>query len=251
MVEHRSMLRKGVHSSPYLQHSWNQYGEEAFVFRVLEQVPETEHLLQIEQQWLDDVKPFPWENPKGYNISPDAIGGYTWGPKHPRYNEIVEKMKKINSGENNGMWGKEHTEETLQLMKDRAEGRYTLEWFIERYGEEKGKQRYKSRCKRLSNREYDNPMNHEKHRKKISETLQGRNVTWKDKISKGRKGKGTGKANVNYKEISKTELKQKVKEELKSKELAEYFDVSQNTITRKLKKHFGCGLREARKQFRQ
>ena len=36
--EHRWDLRRGTHHSRYLQRAWDKYGEEAFVFSILEYV---------------------------------------------------------------------------------------------------------------------------------------------------------------------------------------------------------------------
>ncbi len=51
---HRSDLRKGRHSSPYLQHVWTKHGEHGFVFVVLETLPKDSKALKSrEQYWLD------------------------------------------------------------------------------------------------------------------------------------------------------------------------------------------------------
>lgn len=49
---HRRKLKKGNHSSPRLQSSWNIYGEAAFEFKVIELVPFS-NVAQREQYWLD------------------------------------------------------------------------------------------------------------------------------------------------------------------------------------------------------
>jgi group I intron endonuclease len=54
------------------------------------------------------------------------------------------------SGDGNPMYGKTHTDATKNKQKQRAKGRYTLEWYIERNGEQEGKRLYKERKKRLS-----------------------------------------------------------------------------------------------------
>lgn len=37
--EHKSLLRKGIHGSFLLQEDWNKYGESAFTFEILENLP--------------------------------------------------------------------------------------------------------------------------------------------------------------------------------------------------------------------
>lgn len=55
--------------------------------------------------------------------------------------------------------------------------------------------------------------------------------------------------NPNYVDIQKKDLKTKILEEYTSKELADYFDVNQNTITNKVQKFWDAGLREVRKKL--
>lgn len=57
------------------------------------------------------------------------------------------------SGHNaNGMEGKLHSKETRRKQKEKAEGRFSLEWFIGRYGLDLGTKKYEDRCKSLSER---------------------------------------------------------------------------------------------------
>jgi len=77
--------------------------------------------------------------------------------------EHIEKIKKankgINVGEKNGMYGmpspfrgKNHTDKVIQQMiKDRKD-RFSLKWFKEKYGIERGVEEYNKRCDRLSTR---------------------------------------------------------------------------------------------------
>lgn len=50
---HRWALNAGRHSNSKLQRAWDKYGADAFVFSVLETVPDVARLLQREQEWLD------------------------------------------------------------------------------------------------------------------------------------------------------------------------------------------------------
>ena len=66
------MLRGGVHKNKKLQEEWNKFGEEAFVFEVLEALKEKEEgyfdktgeLKELEKKWLEKLQPY-GEN--GYN----------------------------------------------------------------------------------------------------------------------------------------------------------------------------------------
>ncbi len=49
---HRNRLRKNRHHATHLQFAWNKYGEQAFVFHVIETIPEGESLQAAEDRWL-------------------------------------------------------------------------------------------------------------------------------------------------------------------------------------------------------
>jgi group I intron endonuclease len=49
---HRNKLRRGAHHTPHLQAAWNKYGEECFVFEVVEHVERLEDLQAAEDRWL-------------------------------------------------------------------------------------------------------------------------------------------------------------------------------------------------------
>lgn len=75
--EHRTKLNKERHHNKELQIAWDAYGDESFVFDVLE---ETEELILSEQKYLDTYKEFL------YNSSHSA--------HNPQRNpEIVEKIR--------------------------------------------------------------------------------------------------------------------------------------------------------------
>jgi group I intron endonuclease len=69
---HRFMLTIGSHRNKTLQKEWNEFGEEKFVFEILEKVKvkdETnfdvrDELTLLEQIWLEKLQPF---GEKGYN----------------------------------------------------------------------------------------------------------------------------------------------------------------------------------------
>lgn len=52
----------------------------------------------------------------------------------------------------NGMTGKKHNQESIDKQKEKSIGRYSLPWFIERYGDEIGTKKYAERNKKLSDR---------------------------------------------------------------------------------------------------
>ncbi len=53
---HITDLKAGKHHSKHLQRAWNKYGEQAFTFEVLQQIPDTDDVIKLEQQYLDNRK---------------------------------------------------------------------------------------------------------------------------------------------------------------------------------------------------
>ena len=70
---HKFMLKIGRHRNDALQKEWNEYGEDKFVFEILEVVkvkddPDfnlEDELTLLEQIWLEKLQPF---GEKGYNV---------------------------------------------------------------------------------------------------------------------------------------------------------------------------------------
>jgi group I intron endonuclease len=81
---HKSAARKNYHHSVYFQNSWNKYGEESFVFSILE---------ECSQKQLSDREIFWWKTlkPKFNSANPGA------NPTHTE--EIREKISKALSKE--------------------------------------------------------------------------------------------------------------------------------------------------------
>jgi group I intron endonuclease len=105
---HRNALRKDSHGNRHLQHAWNKYGEDIFVFEILE---ECEPMLCIgrEQHHLDTVL-FASYNDKrfhqlGYNIC--RVAGNSLGVKRSEDTKI--KLSKAHQG-------KRHSSETKIKM---------------------------------------------------------------------------------------------------------------------------------------
>jgi len=148
--DHKHNLRAGTHCNPKLQHSWDFHGENKFSFIILEEVePDQKKLFEREQYYLDTFKPY--IRGEGYNISPTAGGGdnITY---HPDRDAFVEKMRTISTGKNNPMFGRNHTPDAIKMQKDKAKGRFTLKWFIERYGQQEGQEKYNARRTMLKSR---------------------------------------------------------------------------------------------------
>jgi group I intron endonuclease len=94
-ARHFSELRNGRHNNQHLQAAWGKYGEQAFVFVVVEQLATDADLLAAENVWLKEHVGKDY----CYNIGVDATAPMlgmsgelspTWGYKHSG-----ENLKKI------------------------------------------------------------------------------------------------------------------------------------------------------------
>jgi len=56
-AQHTTLLRRGQHHARRLQEAWNTYGEDAFVFVVLEELSDPDQLAAVEQAYLDAEQP--------------------------------------------------------------------------------------------------------------------------------------------------------------------------------------------------
>lgn len=141
--KHKVNLNKNIHHNEHLQKSWNYYGQENFNFTVLERCSEFE---------LDDKEIYYIENYNtldreyGYNMrqgGKDAPGKATEEIRQKislgikkSYDKELKEMRRKNAfeqwanpeiknkimGENNGMYGKTHTEEARQKISEAQKG---------------------------------------------------------------------------------------------------------------------------------
>jgi group I intron endonuclease len=146
MIEHKAGAKKIMHRSLYK--AIRKYGWDAFTKEIIAECDGEENAQIIEESLIkkfNSVK-------KGYNDTYGGNGRNMW-KENP---ELVEKLKntlsKKFSGEKNPMYGKSHSDSAKQKQKEKAKGRYSLEWFKERNGEEEGLRLYEERRMWLKNR---------------------------------------------------------------------------------------------------
>lgn len=89
--EHRSQLRYGKHKNLKMQAAWNKYGEQSFIFEVIELVLIPELLTAREQYWFGQLKPF---GKNGFNI--ERVAGSPLGRKHTP--DAIEKIRASSLG---------------------------------------------------------------------------------------------------------------------------------------------------------
>ena len=139
-------------SGKLLHKAIKKYGKDNFVKTILEECTDEEQMSNRERHWINITNA--QQSRQYYNIGAGGDGGdnHTHRPKE-EYDEFINRMKEVTSGTNNSMYGRKHTKKAIQLQKVKAKGRYTSEWFIERYGKTKGLIKYQERCDMLSNRD--------------------------------------------------------------------------------------------------
>lgn len=125
---HKTDLRMKKHGNERLQNAWSKYGEESFVFEIVEEVFDKSLLTVREQHYFDNEK-------CEYNISKMAAGGNlgeevnrkisiaSKGSRNVNFgkvlpNEVKQKLSKANGGINNPMYGRKHSKETLAKMSE-------------------------------------------------------------------------------------------------------------------------------------
>lgn len=116
---HFSELRTGVHNNRHLQAAWNKYGEEAFIFVVVEEAQPLDNILELEDKWLKDHAGKDY----CYNIGVTALAPMlgmtktlspTWGYKHTE-----EAKAKIGSSSKGRIPSKETIEKRRKSMRGR------------------------------------------------------------------------------------------------------------------------------------
>lgn len=125
---HRNRLRNNRHHSKHLQAAWNKYGEEKFIFKVVEIVSDCESLRAIEDKWLaEHVGKEYCYNKSLYSDAP--MRGII-KEKHPNFGvpKSAEQRQAISDAlkafyakdiTNHPRFGKKHSEETKKLISQK------------------------------------------------------------------------------------------------------------------------------------
>lgn len=133
---HRWALNHGKHINKHLQASWNKYGQEAFIFSVLEECDENK-LQEREEYYISYYDSYN----NGYNLTtggegtPGRVLSDEEKLKISRFHKgkIISEKQRLQislrtKGENNPFYGKTHSLETKekisQLRKDKGLSKY-------------------------------------------------------------------------------------------------------------------------------
>lgn len=118
--QHKYDLRRGKHKNPRLQAAWNKYGEDMFVFEVLEEIPAGEDQLAWENKHLHVCV----GQPDCYNINPDAELPRLGVPHTEASKRKTSASRKGKAaGEEHYRYGQEVAEEVRQKIGDAQRGR--------------------------------------------------------------------------------------------------------------------------------
>lgn len=148
---HRYELNRDNHHSQHLQRAWNKYGKDSFVFMVVEEVNDESLIVEREQYWIDKLDAYN----NGYNTCPTAgtMLGFKFsdeskqrlseirkGFEHseetkrkisesnkgkkmpPKTDAQLESARERMLGENNPFYGKTHSTEVLERLRNNKLG---------------------------------------------------------------------------------------------------------------------------------
>jgi hypothetical protein len=155
-VNNKRYIGKDKHNNPnyfgsgrLINKAIKKYGKDKFIKIILEYCDSEEHMCEQERYWIRiaDAQ----HSDLYYNIGEGGNGGDNI-TNHPNRNEFIEKMKIINTDPKYIRTRSGHSDTTKQNQSKAATGRYTLNWFIEKYGNERGVILYNERNIHLSGR---------------------------------------------------------------------------------------------------
>lgn len=118
--KHARELRAGKHHCPHLQAAWNKYGEDSFVFRVVEVVVDMAALPAAEQRWLDEHH----GKRHCYNFAKhvdNSSRGVVRADTHRQ--AISESLKAFYKNNPHPAIGRKHTEHAKALMQQNRAGK--------------------------------------------------------------------------------------------------------------------------------
>ena len=109
---HRYLLNENKHDNDYLQKAWNKYGEDNFVFSILERCDKDE-LSQIETKYINTYQTL--NEDYGYNLQSGGASQYYLSDATKQ--KISQALTGKMAGENNPRYGKPVSDETREKIR--------------------------------------------------------------------------------------------------------------------------------------
>ena len=217
-----------IHTNRYLYDAMNKYGYENFIISQIEKCPDN-NLDEREIFWIA----FYQSNNKlyGYNMTAGGGGGNTW-INNPHKEETSKKLSQANKGKKHKMsneWKQNVTKaneekKTIQINKDEFEkdikNFMSIEDICKKYN--LGRKTFYNKCKTFFG--------------KTPTEIRG------DKLTHSNTMKIT---------IDKKQLHQLLLQEKSLEEMAQFFQVSKETVRRSIVEYYGKNLRDVRKDVKQ
>ena len=147
ITEHKSTAKKGGKWS--LHKAIRKYGWDNMV------VEEIAKVVPDESQTIEEAFIILYDSVRsGYNDTYIGAGGDQWkGRRHTKeFKRFVKRISETKVGYKNPMFGKKHSDEAIQKQKQKAKGRFSLDWYIDRNGKKEGTRLYEERRQWLKNR---------------------------------------------------------------------------------------------------
>lgn len=151
-VNNKRYIGKDKHNNPnyfgsgrLINKAIKKYGKDKFIKIILEYCESEEHMSDRERYWINITNA--QTSKQYYNIGEGGIGGdnITHNPNRDLFIQRIIENRKTHPS-----W--KPTAENKQNMKIAAAGRYTLNWFIVKYGNDRGVILYNERNIHLSGR---------------------------------------------------------------------------------------------------
>ena len=147
MIEHKHCaLTKKMNNSLYK--AVRKYGWENITKEIIATAPTQENAQILEEALIKQFNSVK----QGYNDTYIGSGGNVFENLPEKLEQFRKKMSQATAGEKNGMYGKKQSDEAKEKQRQKAKGRFSLQWYIDRNGQDEGTKLYHERCENLSKR---------------------------------------------------------------------------------------------------
>jgi group I intron endonuclease len=192
--DHWRNLKKCSRANKYLQNSWNKYGEDSFVFKIVLFCEKSE-LTYYEQALVDRLSPV-------YNIKKECVISCL-GVRATE--ETKRKMSDARMGEKNWNFGNHHSEETLRKISEANKGRRRTEETLKKLSEA---------AKGRNNPRFGVHLSDET-KKKISESEKGKTISDEQKMAVSKAHLGKPLSEEHRKKIGEANRRRALRNKLK------------------------------------